>query len=63
MRIVCESISMRKTIYFILLVTVLLTGAAGLQAADLKDGFFDLAWKTDLLAILSILNAPIKLPM
>ena len=39
---------MRKTIYFILLITVFLTGAGRLQAADLKDGFFDLAWKTDL---------------
>ena len=43
-----ESISMRKTIYFILLITVFLAGTAKLQAADLKDGFFDLAWKTDL---------------
>jgi hypothetical protein len=43
-----ESISMRKTIFFILLITVFLTGTAKLQAADLKDGFFDLAWKTDL---------------
>ena len=43
-----ESISMRKTIYFILLITVFLTLTARLQAADLKDGFFDLAWKTDL---------------
>ena len=39
---------MRKTIYFILLTTVFLTLTARLQAADLKDGFFDLAWKTDL---------------
>jgi hypothetical protein len=39
---------MRKTIYFILLITVFLTGTASLQAADLKDSFFDLAWKTDL---------------
>lgn len=39
---------MRKTIYFLLLITVFLTGAATLPAADLKDGFFDLAWKTDL---------------
>ena len=48
MRILCESISMRKSIHFMLLITVLLTGTASLQAADLKDGFFDLAWKTDL---------------
>ena len=40
--------AMRKTIFFILLITVFLTGTAGLQAADLNDGFFDLAWKTDL---------------
>jgi len=39
---------MRKKVYFLLLITVFLTGAARLQAADLKDGFFDLAWKTDL---------------
>jgi hypothetical protein len=39
---------MRKTIYFILLATVFLTGTARLQAADLKDGFFDLVWKADL---------------
>ena len=39
---------MRNTIYFILLITVFLTSTAKLQAADLKDGFFDLAWKTDL---------------
>jgi hypothetical protein len=43
-----ESISMRKTIYFILLMTVFLTDTGKLQAADLKDGFFDIAWKTDL---------------
>ena len=43
-----ESISMRKIFYFILLITVFLTGTAKLQAADLKDGFFDLAWKTNL---------------
>jgi len=39
---------MRKTIYFILLITVFLTLTVRLQAADLKDGFFDLAWKTNL---------------
>ena len=39
---------MRKTIYFILLMTVFIASTAKLQAADLKDGFFDLAWKTDL---------------
>jgi hypothetical protein len=39
---------MRKTIYFILLMTVFLTGTGNLYAADLKDGFFDLAWKTNL---------------
>ena len=43
-----ETISMRKTIYFILLITIFLTLTVRLQAADLKDGFFDLAWKTDL---------------
>ena len=43
-----ESISMRKTIYFILLLTVFLAGTAKLQAADLKDAFFDLPWKSDL---------------
>jgi hypothetical protein len=39
---------MRKTIYFILLITVFLMLTVRLQAADLKDGFFDLPWKTDL---------------
>jgi hypothetical protein len=39
---------MRKTIYFILLITIFLTLTVRLQAADLKDGFFDLAWKTNL---------------
>lgn len=39
---------MRNAIYLILLIILFLTGNAGLQAADLKDGFFDLAWKTDL---------------
>jgi hypothetical protein len=43
-----ESISMRKIILFSLLVAVMFAGATGLQAADLKDGFFDLAWKADL---------------
>lgn len=43
-----QSIPMRKTIYFILLITAFLTGTTKLQAADLNDGFFDLAWKTDL---------------
>ena len=43
-----ETISMRKTIYFILLITIFLTLTVRLQAADLKDGFFDLAWKTNL---------------
>ncbi len=43
-----ESISMRKTIYFILLMTIFFMGNGKLQAADLKDGFFDIAWKTDL---------------
>ncbi len=39
---------MRKAIYFILLLAVFLMGSGKLQAADLKDGFFDLAWKTNL---------------
>ena len=39
---------MRKAIYFILLLAVFLMDSGKLQAADLKDGFFDLAWKTNL---------------
>ena len=39
---------MRKAICLILLMTVFFAGTARLQASDLKDGFFDLAWKIDL---------------
>ncbi len=39
---------MRQIIYLILLVPVFLMGTGNLYAADLKDGFFDLAWKTSL---------------
>ncbi len=39
---------MRKTIYLILLTTVFFMGTGNLYGADLKDGFFDLAWKTNL---------------
>ncbi len=39
---------MRKTIYLILLMAVFFMGTGNLYGADLKDGFFDLAWKTDL---------------
>ncbi len=42
---------MRKTIYLILLMAVFFMGTGNLYAADLKDGFFDLAWKTNLSAI------------
>jgi len=43
-----EGIRMRKIFFLILLMPVLLMGASNLYAADLKDGFFDLAWKTNL---------------
>jgi hypothetical protein len=43
-----EAIRMRKIIYLFLLMPVLLMGTGNLYAADLKDGFFDLAWKTNL---------------
>ncbi len=39
---------MHKIIYLFLLMLVLLMGTGNLYAADLKDGFFDLAWKTNL---------------
>jgi hypothetical protein len=42
---------MRKTIYLILLMAVFFMGTGNLYAADLKDGFFDLAWKTNLSAV------------
>jgi hypothetical protein len=39
---------MRKVIFLFLLIPVFLMGTGHLYAADLKDGFFDLAWKTNL---------------
>ena len=39
---------MRKIIFLILLILSFMMGTASLYAADLKDGFFDLAWKTNL---------------
>lgn len=39
---------MRKIIYLILLIPAFMMGPGNLYAADLKDGFFDLAWKTNL---------------
>ena len=39
---------MRKIFFLILLMPVLLMGTRNLHASDLKDGFFDLAWKTNL---------------
>jgi len=42
---------MRKIMYLILLMPVFLMGTGNLYAADLKDGFFDLAWKTNLSAV------------
>lgn len=43
-----EDIRMRKVTFLILLMPVFLMGTSHLYAADLKDGFFDLAWKTNL---------------
>ena len=39
---------MRKSIYLIFLITVFLLSSGSLYAADLKDGFFDIQWKTNL---------------
>ena len=39
---------MRKSIYQIFLITVFLLINGNLYAVDLKDGFFDIQWKTDL---------------
>ena len=39
---------MRKSIYQIFLITVFLLINGSLYAVDLKDGFFDIQWKTDL---------------
>jgi hypothetical protein len=43
-----EVIPMRKPIYLIFLLAVLLMSTGNLSAADLKDGFFDIQWKTNL---------------
>lgn len=43
-----EDIRMRKIFILVLLVPVFLMSSGHLYAADLKDGFFDLAWKTNL---------------
>jgi len=39
---------MRKPVYLIFLLAVLLMSSGSLYAADLKDGFFDIPWRTDL---------------
>ena len=39
---------MRKSIYLIILISVFLLSSGSLYAADLKDGFFDIRWKTNL---------------
>ena len=39
---------MRKPIYLIFLIAVFLISTGSLYAADLKDGFFDTPWKTNL---------------
>jgi hypothetical protein len=39
---------MRKPIYLIFLIAVFLMGSGNLRAADLKDGFFDIKWTTNL---------------
>ena len=39
---------MRKLIYLIFLIAVFLISTGSLYAADLKDGFFDTQWKTNL---------------
>ena len=39
---------MRRSIYLIFLMALFLPGSVSLLAADLKDGFFDIEWKTNL---------------
>ena len=39
---------MRKSIYLIILISVFLLTSGSLYAFDLKDGFFDIQWRTDL---------------
>jgi len=39
---------MRKPVYLTFLLAVLLMSSGSLYAADLKDGFFDIQWRTDL---------------
>jgi len=39
---------MRKPVYLTFLLAVLLMSSSNLYAADLKDGFFDIQWRTDL---------------
>ena len=39
---------MRKSIYLIIFITVFLLRTGSLYAVDLKNGFFDIQWKTDL---------------
>ena len=39
---------MRKSIYLIIFITVFLLRIGSLYAVDLKNGFFDIQWKTDL---------------
>jgi hypothetical protein len=39
---------MRKSIYLIIFITVFLLRSGSLYAADLKNGFFDIQWKTNL---------------
>lgn len=47
-QILFGSIRMRKIIYPVLLLAVFCMDSGNLYGADLKDGFFDLAWKTNL---------------
>jgi hypothetical protein len=39
---------MRKSLYLIIFITVFLLRTGSLYAVDLKNGFFDIQWKTDL---------------
>ena len=39
---------MYRSIYLFFLVAFFLPGGGSLYAADLKDGFFDIEWKTNL---------------
>ena len=54
---------MRNIIFLILLMSVFIPCPGSLYAADLKDGFFDLAWKTNLSEIEGFRKVSENLPV